>query len=111
MTGKTYRIGIVGERSYQDAIRGCAQGDLVNVQREPDNPYDDQALAVVRTDGRVIGYIPRDSFLQKAVHKEGQGCIAEIASIRVGGEAMRGVVIEVELVDTPLSERSFVPAR
>lgn len=108
--GKAYKIGIVGERNYQDAIRSCAQGDPVLVEREPDNPYDDRALAVTRADGRVIGYIPRDSFLQRAVHDEGRGCIAEISAIRVGGEAMRGVVIEVELVDSALSERSFVPA-
>lgn len=108
---RTYNIGIVGESNYQDAIRSCAQGDPVLVQLEPDNPYDDRALAVVRTDGRVIGYIPRDSFLQRAVHREGQGCIAEIAAIRVGREAMRGVVIEVELVDEPLGQRSFAPAR
>lgn len=35
-------------------------GQSVLLIREPENPYDDQAIAVRTVGGRMIGYVPRD---------------------------------------------------
>jgi hypothetical protein len=94
---RTYSVGVAGESNYQDAIRACSVGQLVDVVHETGNPYDDQALAVVvAASGTLIGYIPRESWLRQAIHDEGKGCDAIILSIE-GPEHRRGVVLQVSL--------------
>ena len=53
-------IEIVGESHYQTAIARCRTGERVLLIRQPDNPYDKNAVAVTRTDGAILGYISRD---------------------------------------------------
>ena len=103
-----YPIGLVGEQHYQAAIAACSTGDPVQVWHEPDNPFDDQALAVADCDGRTLGYVPRSCFLREAVHDQGTGCQATILSIEDGHSSpFRHVTIEVELCDGPIRERGF----
>jgi hypothetical protein len=94
---RTYQLGIVGESNYQRAIGRCSTGDAVQIVHEPDNPYDDCALAVVTMDGETIGYIPRACWLQDAIHDEGKGCDAAIKSINTAGDGLLGVVLDVTL--------------
>lgn len=61
----SYRVGIVGESHYQDAIRAeCGKGkvrhecDAVLVL-EDSNAYDDQAVKVTISGG-TVGYLSRD---------------------------------------------------
>lgn len=83
-----YPFGIVGEASYQPAIRRCATGQRVLVLHERNNPYDDFALIVVTGDGETIGYIPKSSWLRDAIHEEGKGCAATIMSIDRAGASI-----------------------
>lgn len=93
-------VGIVGESNYQDAIKRCKVGEEVEVVREPTNPHDNLALAVLSERGEVIGYIPRKSWLRKAIHKEGRNCVAHIISIAPPEPGLPlGVVIDVFILD------------
>jgi len=103
---RTYQVGIVGEASYQPAIRQCESGQLVDIIHEPDNPYDEYALAV-SVHGKTIGYIPRDCWLQDAIHEEGRGCDAQIKSISAGAKGLLGVVLDVSLSNRTVGVRAF----
>ena len=95
----TYTLGIVGESHYQDAIRRCRQGDRVVLKREPENPYDENAVAVLRENGEQIGHLSRDHAEWVArVIDEGKKVEAKIKRI-LGGtrdKPTRGVVIDVD---------------
>ena len=106
-----FPVGIVGESNYQKAIRQCHAGEVVSLFREPANLHDPNAIAVVCARGNTIGYIGRDSFVHRAVHKEGRGIEARILSLK-GGKNGIGVVLDVEILargDRPVGERSYEP--
>ena len=103
---RTYPVGIVGEASYQRAIRRCAEGEIVRIIHEPDNPYDEMALAVVSENGRTLGYIARDSWLQEAIHGEGKGCHAQIKEINSTGAGRLGIVLDVALSGVAVETRA-----
>jgi len=99
----TYTLGIVGESHYQDAIRRCRQGDRVILKREPENPHDENAVAVLRENGEQIGYLSRDHAEWVAdVMDKGKEVKAKIALLTGGkrDKPTRGVVIDVDT--TPL---------
>ncbi len=53
---------VVGGRHHDGAIpRTCKlrKGEALVLMREPSNPYDKNAVAVMATDGQKLGYIPR----------------------------------------------------
>lgn len=107
---RAYRLGLVGERNYQAAIKRCREGEVVTLVHEPDNPYDDLAIAAVCPRGRVLGYVARDAWLREAVHDDGKACTATIASIASAEKGLRGVVLEVTLCKGPIQRRDFVSA-
>lgn len=43
----------------REARTGLQPGMLLDLRREPDNPYDADAVAVHRSDGLMLGYVPR----------------------------------------------------
>lgn len=45
--------------SRQDEIRLCTRGEAVRLVREPENPYDRMAVAVVSARGVRVGYLAR----------------------------------------------------
>lgn len=105
---RTYPVGIVGEASYQDAIRRCSQGEQVEILHERNNPHDRLALAVVSAHGDTIGYIARTNWLRDAIHDEGKGCDATIKDIGSNGSAgLLAVVLDVSLNGRGVGERSF----
>lgn len=104
---KPYPVGIVGEASYQGAIRHCYAGQRVHILHEADNPYDREALAVVTDDGETLGYIARDCWLQGAIHEEGRGCEASIKEIAASDAKKLGVVIDVTLCGRGVGTRAF----
>jgi hypothetical protein len=106
-TSKTYPVGIVGEASYQQAIRMCAAGQQVQIFHELGNPYDVKALAVATMDGQTIGYIARDCWLQDAIHEEGHGCEANIKAISSANAGMLGVVLDVSVGGPAIATRHF----
>lgn len=90
---KSYPIRLVGTRSYLAAIATIGEGDVVQVRRENGNPYDPDALVVLDNDGARLGYIPRDSWLKRALIDEEKGCRATVEAIEAGA----GVTIAVLL--------------
>jgi hypothetical protein len=104
---KQYPVGIVGEASYQPAIRRCSNGQRVSIVHELGNPYDKNALAVVTESGETIGYIGRDSWLQEAVHDQGHGCEAMIKEVRASGGGKFGVVLDVTVSGHSIATRQF----
>jgi len=105
-----YHVGLVGEANYQSSIRLCSTGQQVHIVQEVGNPYDEHALAVVTEDGSTIGYIARDSWLQRTVHEEGKGCEATIKGIQTGGKGMAGVVLDISLNGLGVRQRPFLRA-
>lgn len=92
-----YSVHIVGESHYQREIEGIGEGDPVRVEHEPENPHDEFAVRVSRPDGRVIGYIGRDTFVQRIVAEEGGEVSARVERIMGGtkDKPHEGVVLEV----------------
>ncbi|WP_145916853.1 hypothetical protein [Erythrobacter sp. QSSC1-22B] len=77
---KTYETSIVGESHYRDAVKATKVGDYVDLVIEQGNPHADEgiALRVDNMDGDTVGYILSDSWLFRAIVKEGKGCLAKV---------------------------------
>src|SRR5262249_36983183 len=58
-------IWIAGRRFHPRASLG--PGEAVNLVREPENPHDGNAIAVITLDGDRAGYLPRDEASEWAV--------------------------------------------
>ena len=95
---KSYPVPLHGESNYQAAISKLAVGDLVYLEAEPENPFDKNAVAVTDSLRRTLGYLPRDSWLKRALIKEKKSCLARVHSIKGGGRAGSGNVGVVILV-------------
>lgn len=106
--GRKYSVAVTGERNYQDTIASIGEGEAVVFYHEPDNPYDDRAIAV-SCHGDTIGYLPRDSWLTEALLDEGKGCSAHVSRLGRGAKGLTGVTLEVQLGGTPIKEREFDP--
>jgi plastocyanin len=87
-----YPVGIVGEASYQPAIRRAKVGQAVRLVHEPSNPHDERAISVQSAMGECIGYLPRDSWLHRVLLDEGKQIAGRIKSIE---GSPRGVVLDV----------------
>ena len=97
---KSYPVPLHGESNYQAAIPELAVGDLVFLEAEPENPFDNNAVAVTDSSRRTLGYIPRDSWLKRALIKEKKSCLARVHSLNGGrrrGSGNVGVVILVTI--------------
>ena len=95
---KSYPVPLHGESNYQAAIAELAVGDLVFLEAEPDNPFDNSAVAVTDSLRRTLGYLPRDIWLKRALMKEKKSCLARVHSIKGGGRGGSGNVGVVILV-------------
>lgn len=104
---KQYFVGIVGEASYQPAIRRCTPGQRVHIVHETENPYDKNALVVMTEGGDSLGYIARDCWLQDAIHDEGRGCEAVIKEISAASAGKLRVVLNVSLSGHGVPTRVF----
>ncbi len=94
---RRYPVGLVGEQNYQPAVARVSPGQNAFIVHEPDNRFDPKALAVKNERGELIGYIARDSFIQRLWHDEGQEPIAFVSRVH-DHKGFRQVVIEV-LID------------
>lgn len=100
---------LVGVSHYQDALKGCRPGQPVRLIHEPDNPHDETALRVVVDDDRTVGYIPRRSGVHVAIHEQGRGVSAVIASVGWGRACLLGATISVAFCDDIIEVRSYYP--
>lgn len=63
----------------QAAISRCTRGESLELVREPENPYDKNAIRIRRLNGEDIGYVPRDEAPELASTIDaGQGVRAEV---------------------------------
>lgn len=103
---KAYPIRLAGTRSYALAVNEAVVGDRASILRETGNPFDTEALVVVDGNARTLGYIPRGSWLRRALIEEEKGAIAIVEAAEDGG-----VTLSVTLTDDgPIASRGFVPA-
>ncbi len=104
---RTYSLSVVGESydnddgtSRQKIIRRCKAGDQIVLRREPDNPYDPNAIAVTTAAGEQIGYLSRDNaeWVPDALEKaERTTVVIKSISAAEGAPKLLGVVIDLTL--------------
>ncbi len=90
---KTYTIPVAGESfdnhdgtSRQKIIKSMRLADPVTLLREPDNPYDRNAIAVHHASGQ-IGYVSRDN-------------AKWLAEVIDGGREVRALVLSMDTAET-----------
>lgn len=98
---KTYPVRLAGTRSYAAALASAAVGDVVMLLCEDGNPFDPDALAIVTADGALLGYVPRDSWLRRAVLEDRRGVAARIEGLD------GGATIAVTLTDDQPGRRIY----
>jgi hypothetical protein len=106
-----FTFEVVGESHYRNALSnllakwGDPDADLEAFQsatapaalvREPDNPYDKNAIAV-HVDGQLVGYVPRDvaAELAPVMGRRGRRDCQALLQGRLSG--LIGVMLDVEL--------------
>lgn len=103
---RVYTMGIAGEAqvnadgtSRQQIIKRCKEGERLVLKREPENPHDPNAVAVLRESGAQIGYVSRRNAEWVApLLDEGRRMEAQIEQITGGGlfpRKFRGVIIRL----------------
>jgi hypothetical protein len=94
-----YKVPLVGESRYQAAIAGLAEGDIVTLVREPDNPYDPAAVSARTAAGETIGYIARGHWIQEVAAQEQAPISATVSAINGGtpDAPSLGVVLTVDM--------------
>lgn len=104
---KTKVVGVTYE-GRQSIVALLSVGEEVQLVREPDNPYDKNAIKVVRKTGQCFGYINRDlaSGFAKKFDDYGKPVEAVIISITKGysSDSNIGVTIQFNLPEISDSE-------
>ncbi|MGQ9474676.1 MAG: HIRAN domain-containing protein [Actinomycetota bacterium] len=59
-THKRFYSKVAGTSFHQDALKRCKEGEPLRLVREPENPYDRNAIAVYSQSNELIGHIKRD---------------------------------------------------
>ena len=78
--GSKLLIEVTAVRRYVENVEGLAVGELVNLVHEPDNPFDKNAIKILRSNGNQIGYINRI---------QNQNVLSAIASLDTTSEIYR----------------------
>lgn len=104
-----YKIGLRGESNYQPAIRQLSVGDPIRLQHEPHNPHDRDAIAALDGKGQHIGYVPRDSWVTRAMLDEHKSVTASVATVDASGIGILGVVLDVVLGPPTWQKADFEP--
>jgi len=106
---RQYRVGLVGESNYQSAVKRAKIGMPVDLVHEPANPHDKTAISARIPGGATIGYVPRDSWMKRAILDEDWIIRARVGAIN--GEQMGnlGVVLDLVMLDDVEVEQGVVP--
>lgn len=101
-----YKVSLVGEQSYRRAVRRVSEGDYVDFFREPDNPYDSEAVSVTNLDGETLGYLARGCWLRRSILSEQGRWIGQVDYV---GGSPRGVRLRVAKdPDAVIGERPYM---
>ena len=106
---RQYRVGLVGESNYQPAIRRTKVGTPVDLIHEPNNPHDKTAISARIPGGATIGYVPRDSWIKRAVLDEGWAMRARVGAINGEQTGNLGVVLDLVMLDDAEVEKGALP--
>jgi len=108
---------IVGESNYQDSLRQLKENPVVVLLgnapiaslllvREPDNPYDKNAIAVLTEEGAIVGYLSREDALSletTALEHEQRGEVMRCSGKLVGDQHI-GVWLNLPYLTAPTKE-------
>jgi HIRAN domain len=85
--------------SRQRIIKTCAPGEGLVLVREPENPYDPDAVKVYRSSGEQVGYLSADRLASEISSTMGSGeqVTAEVSQVTGGtkGKPTRGLNIKI----------------
>ncbi|USI74539.1 HIRAN domain-containing protein [Sphingomonas morindae] len=102
-------VRVAGVSFHQESLAACSAGEAVRFIHEPDNPHDELALRVETASGETIGYVPRGSWLRRAIHQDGRGVCGIIASVGMGRACLLGALLSVTLSDDDVRTASYFP--
>ena len=92
-------VGVTFE-GRQDIIKNMSGAEKLGVQREPNNEYDKNAVAVIALTASgwaPIGYISKESNVKLAEHMDGGGKVEiALSEITGGGEQLFGVNVSID---------------
>ena len=84
------------EGMRRDVAQTLHEGATVHLIREPENRYDDQAIAVRTGDGHMIGYVPRDlNPVPAIIADQGVTLTAEIITVDLNAPPWERVAIRM----------------
>ena len=96
--------------SRQEELARCTPGDWLQLVREPDNPHDHMAVAIVTTRGVRVGYLRRDRAVwigsKLARGYDVRAIVERVKGADLPGSAL-GLVMRVSM--SPPSEDAEVP--
>jgi single-stranded-DNA-specific exonuclease len=98
MTSFFTKLAGVTFEGRQSVIRTLQEGQVLYFVREPDNPYDANAINVKTADGRSVGFIAKDKNSSLAYDLDhGKQYDVHVSGITGGGfDCAYGVNIKVE---------------
>ena len=77
-------VGTTFAEGGQDALSSLKRGDLLVLQKEPNNKYDPQAIAVRLSNGKRIGYLPSKT-ANSIYASVGDGIKCTVSEVTGGG--------------------------
>lgn len=104
---RTYPVELVGEQSYQSAIKALCISEPIKLLSEPDNPNDRKAIVAVTFIGRRVGYLPKRHWLYDAINFEGRGATAKVMAVGKGQNGLHNVVLEIALNSDGIGRHRF----
>lgn len=91
-----YTTPLVAESFYQAEIAQVREGDAITLAHEPSNKFDSRAIQAITSNGQVIGYLKRESWLGRLIIDEGAKVTATIARVTGGGiNQHKGIILTV----------------
>ncbi|VXC42259.1 HIRAN domain-containing protein [Sphingomonas sp. 8AM] len=98
----SYSVSLVGTTHYQPSIRMLRRGNSVRICRKIGNPHDKDAIVAVSSGGKRIGYIARDSWIQRLAYEEAKSCSAFLTDTPNVGDGLLAVVLSVRISPEPM---------
>lgn len=95
----TYIAGTSHIEGLEELYAYLMVGSLLNFYREPDNPYDAQAIMIKNADGVKLGYIPKaDNIIFSRLMDAGKLLFGKISSKSMNGNWVK-IKIDIFLKD------------
>lgn len=110
---KEFEVRVVGVTfgNRQSVIKRLVKGDIVTLRREPDNPYDSNAIRVENGSGQQVGFINKELAAQLAPSFDAYGSPVSATVTEIVGGQLRGSALGVRIRFTaPESVRNSLPS-